>query len=411
MDIGYHPSLAWVSRSVGGGARVVFPRPVEHVGAIRGQGDLGERPGEAASGLDECDHRAGGVVETLERARPEQADLAGEPVITGEQLLGGGDGVGFADGLEHPRAELGLVESQVEHGVVELADEGQDPCAGPGGDELVGRRRLSAARTGDGEHGRSEPTVELDVQVGILDRVALGGSLDGRELDPRGAVGTVRGGGPGGRPFGDQVVEGAARRGGVDQAPRHRLGGLEPFGAGGEDVGEIAADVTLVDEPCQPSGAGQHGEQRHLGERHGGRPIVDHDDLVAGEGELVATAGRGAVDGGDPRLPGVGRGVLDAVARLVGELAEVDLVGVRRAGEHLDVGPRGEHVVDPAGYHDRLDVGMLEPQSLDDVVELDVDAEIVGVELELVSSRRPASGVTVRRSVATGGSSASCQCR
>ena len=98
---------------------------------------------------------------------------------------------------------------------------------------------------------------------------------------------------------------------------------FDALGLRGEHVGEVAAHVALVDHPGQPAGAGQHGEQRHLGQRDRRRPIVDEQDLVARQRQLVAAAGRGAVDRGDHDLPAAGRHLLDAVAGLVRELAEV----------------------------------------------------------------------------------------
>ena len=77
--------------------------------------------------------------------------------------------------------------------------------------------------------------------------------------------------------------------------------------------------------------------------------------------------------------------ILDAVARLVGEFAEVDLVGVARAGEHADVGAGAEHPRLARAQHHDLDLRVLEAQPLDGVSELDVDAEVVGVELEVVA--------------------------
>ena len=91
-----------------------------------------------------------------------------------------------------------------------------------------------------------------------------------------------------------------------------RLLALHALGSGGEHVGQVAAHVALVDDPGQPAGAGQHRQQRHLGQRHGRGPVVDQDDLVARQRQLVAAAGRGAVDRGDPDLSGVVGGVLDA---------------------------------------------------------------------------------------------------
>ena len=155
---------------------------------------------------------------------------------------------------------------------------------------------------------------------------------------------------------------------GVDQAPVDGLLAPDALGPGGEHVGQVAADVALVDDPGEPAGAGQHAQQRHLGQRHRRRPVVDEHDLVARQRQLVAAAGGGAVDGGEPHLAGVGGGVLDGVAGLVGELAEVDLVVVGGPGQHLDVGAGAEHLVEPAGDDHRADLGVLEAQALDDVV-------------------------------------------
>ncbi len=249
--------------------------------------------------------------------------------------------------------------------------------------------------------GDAELAVDRDGHPPVSHRVVVALDIQRRERHTGVSVGPGRSLRPRQRSLADRCVEAAARHDGVDEAPVDGLLALDPFGPGGEDVGEIPADVALVDQPRQPARAGQHGEQRHLRQRDGGRTVVDEDDLVARQRQLVATAGRCAVDGSDPRLPGLGRGVLDGVARLVGELAEVDLVAVGGAGEHLDVGAGAEDPcslgtaetrVDAAGDDDRLHARVLEAQPLRGVVELDVDAEVVAVELQLVAVAEPSVG-------------------
>ena len=105
-------------------------------------------------------------------------------------------------------------------------------------------------------------------------------------------------------------------------------------------------------------------------------------DLVAGERQLVAAAGGGAVARGEVALARVRAGVLEGEAGLVGELAEVDLEGVRRRREHVDVGAGAEDAIAARGDDHGAHLGVLEAQALDRVGELDVDAEVVGVELE-----------------------------
>ena len=190
----------------------------------------------------------------------------------------------------------------------------------------------------------------------------------------------------------------------VDQPPVDGALALDALLGGAEHVGVVAAHLALVGDAGEPAGAGQHGEQRQFRQRHRRRAVVDQHDVVGRERELVAAARRGAVDHADGREAGGCARVLDAVAGFVGELAEVDLVGVGRAGQHADIGAGAEHArLARAQQHD-LHLRMLEAQPLDRVGELDVDAEVVGIELELValeqrrpSRRRPSAAWRRRR--------------
>ena len=86
--------------------------------------------------------------------------------------------------------------------------------------------------------------------------------------------------------------------------------------------------------------------------------------------------------------PGVRARVLDRQPRLVGELAEVHLGDVRRAAQHHDVGAGAEDALLQRRDDDGADLGVLEAQALDGVGELDVDAEVVRVQLQLVVGRQ-----------------------
>ena len=121
--------------------------------------------------------------------------------------------------------------------------------------------------------------------------------------------------------FGELLRLGAV----VDQLPFLRAVGAHAFGGGAEDIGEVAAHFALVDDPRQAAGPWQHAQQRNLGQAHGRGAVVDHRDLVAGQRQLVAAAGGGAVQRGEELEARVVAGVLQAIAGLVGELAEVDL--------------------------------------------------------------------------------------
>ncbi len=152
---------------------------------------------------------------------------------------------------------------------------------------------------------------------------------------------------------------------------------------GAEHIRAVAAHLALVDDPREAAaGAGQHAEQGHLGQAHGGAAVVDEQDVVAGEGEFVATAGAGTVQRRQELDAAVGRRVLKVEAGLVGEFTEVHLEGVGGGPEHVDVGAGAEDAVLGAGDDQGAHGGVLEAHALERVGELDVDAEVVAVELQ-----------------------------
>ena len=93
-----------------------------------------------------------------------------------------------------------------------------------------------------------------------------------------------------------RLLELARRIDGVDQLPLDRALALHAFDERAEEVGEIAAHVTLVDDAREAAGAGQHAEQRRLRQADRRVAIVDQQDVVARERELVAAAGADAVE-------------------------------------------------------------------------------------------------------------------
>ena len=77
--------------------------------------------------------------------------------------------------------------------------------------------------------------------------------------------------------------------------------------------------------------------------------------------------------------------ILDTVAGLVGEFAEIDLFGVARLTQHVDVGARAEHTLLAARQNHDPHLGMLEADAVERVMQLDIDPEVVRVELQPVA--------------------------
>ena len=85
--------------------------------------------------------------------------------------------------------------------------------------------------------------------------------------------------------------------------------------------------------------------RERLGRRRRRGTVVGHDDVIGGQRQLVPAARGGAVDRADIALAGQASGLLDAVASLVGELAEIHLPAVAGLGKHRDVGAGAEHAI------------------------------------------------------------------
>ena len=104
----------------------------QHVGAVAGEHDFGERAGEAGAGLDDRDQRARGEIDALQHALPVETDFAREPV----RLVGIEEGIigqhlrRIAFRLEHDDGDVALVGADIEDRVVEFAREPQRPEIG-----------------------------------------------------------------------------------------------------------------------------------------------------------------------------------------------------------------------------------------------------------------------------------------
>ena len=135
--------------------------------------------------------------------------------------------------------------------------------------------------------------------------VVVDGAVERRQRNALAVAVALRGGGEFLGALGDLGFELAVRHDLVDQPPLHGALALDAFLDGAEEVGMVAAHLALVDHARQPAGARQHRQQRHFRQRHGGGAVVGQDDVIGRERQLIAAAGRGAVDHGDEALAGI----------------------------------------------------------------------------------------------------------
>ena len=137
----------------------------------------------------------------------------------------------------------------------------------------------------------------------------------------------------------------------VDEPVLQRVGRAEA-GALEQHVHQAVLDAEQADDAGDAAAAGQQAEAR-LGEPDLDLGVVDQDPVVAGQGDLVAAAERGAVDRGDDRL----RERLEpAQAGLdpLGELEDGGRVVLGRLDHRVQVAA-GEERLLRAGDHDARD--------------------------------------------------------
>ena len=146
--------------------------------------------------------------------------------------------------------------------------------------------------------------------------------------------------------------------------------------------------------PRQPAGAWQHAQERHLRQADRAAAVIDENDLITGEREFVAAAGARAIHRGEEFHPSR----LEESSRPL----RVSLVNLQKFTFHAwletpsmkmlapEQNTRLSRAGDDHGAHFRV----LETDAVYGVVEFDVDAQVVAIELELVAG--PQAGVLVK---------------
>ena len=78
-------------------------------------------------------------------------------------------------------------------------------------------------------------------------------------------------------------------------------------------------------------------------------------------------------------------GVFNAVAGFIGELTKVNLPSVGGKPQHKDIGTGTKNAVFQTGDDNTFDLWVLEADTLQCVVQFNVHAQVIGVELEFVA--------------------------
>ena len=243
---------------------------------------------------------------------------------------------------QHQRCKVRCVETQIQQRIVELAQQCQRPDVRAHRAHLGNAVRQWRIGTAQRHRGGCENIVEHHFDMSISQAFLIDRAFERCQQNAGLTVRTIRSGRQFGGACRNRLFELRARCDFVDQPPLQRARPTGAFLERAEHVGDVAPDASLVGETRQPAGAGQHREQRHFRQRHGGVAVIDQQQVIGGEREFVAAAGSGAAERGEIALARLRRGLFDRVTRFVGELAEVHFVGVRRAGEHADVGTGAE---------------------------------------------------------------------
>ncbi len=278
----------------------------------------------------------------------------------------------------------------MQNGVVEFARDLQGPERRALRGHARDIRRRIVLRCLDRNRRDALIAIDLDTDKAIANAGAGEFALQRLERDPLPSACTLGAGSEFPGTVGDFRFELGVGNDLVHQPPLHGALALDALLDSAEEISVVAAHLALVDDARQTAGAGQHREQRHFGQCNGGRAVVRHDDVIGSERQFIAAAGGGAVDHADEALAGILAGIFEPVAGLVGEFAEVHFMRVGRSGEHADIGAGAEHAVLAGAQQHHLHIGMLEAQPLYGIRQFDVDAEVIGIQLEQIALEQAA---------------------
>ena len=294
-------------------------------------------------------------------------------------------GAHIAAGFQQPDAEFEFIVAQRQDGIVELARHRQRPPRRAQRENAFDVRRQLAIGRGDGKGCGAGLAIEFHRDMPVAIAGCVNFALEaGQRYSLLGRLPIAYGAQRSGARC-NRFAELLRLRDMVYQPPLLGPLGAHALGHGAEQVRMIAPDLALVGKPGEAAGSGQYAQQRHFRQAHGRGAVVDHQDFIAGERELVAAASRGAVQRREEFQARMPARVLDAVARLIGEFAEIDFPRMRRQTQHVDVGAGAEHALLGAGDHDGFHFRVFEADALQRVVQFDIDTEIIRVEFELVS--------------------------
>ncbi len=334
---------------------------VEHERAVGdARASSAQRAGEAAAWFDESDERPGRQVEALQRPAPQEAHL---PRRASARRCGGGRRRRPARRRDRPRyaaptSRAGLVEPQLEDGVVELAARRQRPQPPPStaesrsGTDARSRQEAAAPRSSIDLDART-PSRRLDAAVERRRPGTVGGPV---RLEP-----------PGPSPArARRSANAAARHGGVDQAPRR----APAAPSRPRPASRTRRRGRAGRRACRRRGSARRCRAARPSSGTSGSDtadvaVVDQHDLVARQRQLVAAARGRAVDRGEPHLARVR-------ATRPRWRCRVSLVNLQKFTLWRCVGvasiwmlaPAREDLVEAAGEHDGADLGVLEAQPL-----------------------------------------------
>ena len=203
---------------------------------------------------------------------------------------------GIARRLEDDGRDIELVEANMQDRVVEFARELERPefrterHHGLGG---CGRRRIRPAQC---NRGNSTTAVEVYGNRAIADAVRREGAVERRKFDALCAVAAAGSRSEFARARRNRLFELGARRDFIDQPPIKCAFSLHTLLGGAKKVGVIAPYFSLVGDTRQAAGARQHRKQWQFRQGDSRRAVIDQHDVVGCQCELVAAAGRRAID-------------------------------------------------------------------------------------------------------------------
>ena len=274
-------------------------RQCQMVAAVAGQSQLEKRTSKARAGVNQCKQTARRHIEATEGAAQQANGFTHQPVV----LMGQQHDIHrqhrsrIALGFDEPGANVQLIGTHLQDGIFQFSRHLQRIPGRTIGFNACDVGGLHACGSLDGPGGGTLGAVDLDRDEGIAQRIGFNHAGHGWQHHTLAICRTIALGGQFKCARFHFLREHLGLGDVIHQTPVFGLLSAHALDAGAEQVRQVMAHMFLVGYPRQAASAGEHTQQRHLGQAHSAGAVIHKNNFIASQRQFIAPPRTRPIDG------------------------------------------------------------------------------------------------------------------